>query len=71
MNMKIFEKVEYSDGSPNDRGTVVGYISALSLKEAKKILNVNHGFLQVHEISMGLYYERKEIAKRNFLKFKL
>ena len=62
----IFEKVEYSDGGPNDKGSVIGYIEADSLDEAKVILNVNHNFIQVREITQETYNERKKIAKMEY-----
>lgn len=66
--MKIFEKIQYIDGGPNDRGEVIGYIKAHSLQEAKKILNVNHGFIQVYEISKIEFEARKNKA---WLKYKM
>ncbi len=58
----IFEKVEYSDGGPNDRGTLLGYIFADSKEEAVRILNVCHSFITVREISLEVYNKRKELA---------
>jgi len=67
--MKIFEKVEYIDGGPNDRGTCIGYIKAETKEEAYKILNINHGFIRLYEISTEEFEIRKKIAERNLAKF--
>ena len=67
--MKVFEKVQWSDGGPNDKGDVMGYIRASSLAEAKEILNVNHGFLTCREITKEEYNKRRrkaEVALRMF-----
>lgn len=59
----LFEKKEYSDGGPNDKGVLIGYIEANSREEAENILNVNHGFIQIHEISQEVYENRKRDAE--------
>ena len=43
--MKIFEKRQYNDGGPNDKGVLIGYIKAKTKKEAIQILNINHSFI--------------------------
>lgn len=63
--MKIFEIREDQAWGPNDRGHVIGYIKALSKKDAMEKLNITHGFIQLFEISLTEYKEMVEIAKRN------
>lgn len=63
---RIFEQKQYSDGGPMDRGTSLGFIIANDMEEAKKILNINHGFIQLHEISLSDFLDRKEEAKANY-----
>lgn len=63
----IFEKRQYTDGGPNDRGYVIGYIKADSKEEAMRIKNEEHpgslGFIQVHKISEETYEQRKKEAE--------
>jgi hypothetical protein len=60
--MKIFEKRQFTDGGPNDRGFCIGYIHADTEEEAKRILNIKHGFIQLFEITNEEYEARKEEA---------
>lgn len=67
----IFEKKELSDGGPNDKGTVIGHIMAESIEEANEILNVDHGFIILNEISMETYLERLTVASQELSRFRL
>jgi hypothetical protein len=64
--MKIFEKREFTDGGPNDKGFVIGYIKAKSKEEARNILNIKHGFIQLFEISLIDFSKRKMEAWKNY-----
>lgn len=64
--MKIFEKREFSDGGPMDRGTCIGFIRAKDKEIAKKILNINHGFIELREISQKEFVKRKKEALNNY-----
>ncbi len=69
--MAKFEKVEYIDGGPNDRGEVIGYIEADTLEKAREILNVDHGFTVVRAISEESYYNAKQKAEERLNQFKI
>jgi len=58
----IFEKREYTDGGPNDKGTTIGFIQAKNKEEANKILNINHGFIQLYEMDIETFLKRKKEA---------
>ena len=64
--MKIFEKIQLSDGGPNDRGFSIGYIRADSKDHARKLLNINHGFIEFIEVSEREYVKRKSQAYRHY-----
>ena len=61
--MKIFEKIQWSDGGHNDKGEVIGYLRAPSLGIATKALNVDHNFIQCREISKREYLRRRKKAE--------
>lgn len=65
----IFEKREYVDGGPNDRGYVIGYIKADSFEEATKILNIDHSFIQLYEISEEEFNRRKQSVFNDLKQF--
>lgn len=67
---KIFEKRGYIDGGPTDRGWCEGFIIAKSKEEATKILNINHGFIQLHEISKQEFLKRKQEAWKEYKLYK-
>jgi len=75
--MKIFEIREFIDGGPNDHGSLIGYIKADNIRDAKKnfvhrnkhklskgrISNIlNTGFFQAFEITKEEFDERKLLA---------
>ena len=69
--IKYFEKKRFQDGGPNDKGEIIGYIKAKNLDEVKSILNVNHGFIQVFEISKVEFYKRKSQLKKELRMFNI
>jgi hypothetical protein len=69
--MKIFEKREFFDGGPNDKGWTIGYIKAESKEQAKEILNIDHNFIQLFEISEKEFKKRKKEAWENYKMYKL
>lgn len=68
---KIFEKRQMSDGGPMDRGICIGFIKAKNEKEAKEILNINHNFIELREISKKEFLQRKKEALENYRMYKL
>ena len=69
--MKIFEKKEYIDGGPNDRGVILGYEKGESPEQLKKKYGINHGFIQFREISLEDFKERKKVAWVNYAMYKI
>lgn len=67
--IKIFEIKEYTDGGPNDKGAVVGYVTANNRKEASK--NLENVFQTVNEISRETYLFRKKQAEEQLKLFQL
>ena len=67
----IFEKIELTDGGPNDKGTTIGYLRANSREEAKIALNITHGFIQLNKIPLETYLGRKEKAIKNLEMYNL
>jgi hypothetical protein len=63
---KIFQEILLSDGGPNDRGTVIGYVTANSKEELKP----SHTFIEFHEIEWIVYNRLKLEAKTNYQMFK-
>ena len=59
---EYFEKIELTDGGPNDQGRCIGFIIAESLEEATAILNVDHGFIVLRKISREQYIAYREEA---------
>lgn len=59
--MRIFEKVRLTDGGPNDRGKVIGYVSTKSMTANPIPPN---GFIIFREISVREYNKRKNEALR-------
>ena len=57
--MKIFEKRQYIDGGPNDRGRVIGYELGESSQQLEEKFGINHGFTQFYEITREEYLRRK------------
>ena len=70
MSKKIFEKRQYQDGGPNDRGDCIGFVRALNKEEARKISGITHNFIQFHEISEKSFLERKREAWNNYKMYK-
>ena len=64
--MNIFRIIELSDGGPNDRGRLGGYIEAKSEDHARKILNINHGFTIFRKISYDTYNKEKQNAYKKY-----
>jgi len=69
--MKIFEKKEYIDGGPNDRGVILGYEKGESPEQLKKKYDINHGFIQFREISLEDFKARKKEAWANYAMYKI
>jgi hypothetical protein len=68
--MKIYEIIELTDGGPNDRGTIVGYIKSNKTKEELKKEN-NHGFLLYQEISKSEYLTKRKMVEEKLKMFDL
>jgi hypothetical protein len=64
--MKIFEIREYSDGGPNDKGVVIGYVKANNKTDAKKRAKITNRFKNVYEISRSYYEALKRMAKERY-----
>lgn len=66
--MKIFEKIQYSDGGPNDKGKLIGHVKGESKEGLQE--EIGNGFIKFFEIETYNYNKRKEKAmedfKRNF-----
>jgi hypothetical protein len=59
--MRVFKKVKYSDGGPNDRGTIIGYKAVLKNENPPKNEN---GFELWHEITFSEYLLAKKEARK-------
>lgn len=68
---KIFEKIQWLDGGPNDKGIVIGYELGESEKQLRKKFKINHGFISFLEISKAEYELRKKEAQQNLKMFKI
>ena len=68
---KIFEKRQYTDGGLFDKGTTIGFIQAENKEEAVKILNVNHGYIQLYEIDIDTFLKRKKEAWNEYKMYDL
>lgn len=66
--MKIFEKIEYIDGGPNDRGKVIGYVRTTKSREELRS-EIPHGFIDFIEISEELFLKLKKDAENNLYMF--
>jgi|GEM_PF-2742582 len=71
MKILIFERIEWLDGGPNDKGIVTGYFFGESEKQLKKKFKITDGYTSFREISMETYYERKKQAKNTLKLFNL
>lgn len=65
--MTIFEQIEWSDGGPMDKGTVIKYLLGDSEEQLKKRFNIDHSFISFREISNEEYMKRK-VEAENHLK---
>lgn len=59
---KIFEEKQYSDGGPNDRGVIIGYVEAESKQAAREKTGITHNFIQFVEIPREEYERLKAKA---------
>jgi len=64
----IFEKRQFTDGGPNDKGVVIGYIRAPSKQQAAKFLNLNHSFIELNKVTESYFKMKKEAALKNYNK---
>jgi hypothetical protein len=64
--MTIFKKVLYTDGGPNDKGTVIGYTSILAGETEPTNEN---GFERWEKISMSEYEKDKKEAHDKYKLF--
>lgn len=64
--MKIYEKVIWQDGGPNDKGIVAGYKIIENGEAPPKPKN---GFETYREISTATYFRRKNEAIRQMKMF--
>lgn len=62
METKMFVILKYSDGGPNDKGRVIGYIEATSGLEARKLAGITTGFEDCIEITREKYESEKKKA---------
>lgn len=67
---KIFKKVEWNDGGPNDKGILLGFEKGFSEKQLKEKYNINHGFISFIEISKETYNNLKKETYNNYKMFK-
>jgi hypothetical protein len=68
--MKIYEIIEYSDGGPNDKGTITGYIKTEESRNHLKA-KINHNFIDYNEISEKEFLEKKKKAEDNLKMFNI
>ena len=66
--MKIFEKREYMDGGPNDRGFTVGFIKTNKTREDLR-KEQGHGFIDYIELTEEAFLKRKRQAEYNLKMF--
>lgn len=66
--MNIFEKREYMDGGPNDRGFVIGYIRTNKTREELRKAQ-GHGFIDYIKLSEKQYSQKKKEAQDNLKMF--
>lgn len=59
--MRIFEKILLTDGGPNDKGKVIGYVSTKSMTGEPKSVS---GFIIFRQIPIREYNKRKNEALR-------
>lgn len=64
--MRVFKKVLYIDGGPNDKGEVIGYKSILKNEKPPKNKN---GFEIWIEITLEEYKKAKEYAYKQYKMF--
>lgn len=69
--MKIFEELQWTDGGPLDKGTVIGYEHGESEEQLKNKFGINHGFISFREISIEEYNKRKNQLLKQLKLFKL
>jgi len=68
--MKIYEIIEYSDGGPNDKGTIVGYKKSNNSRNHLRA-KINHNFIDYREISEEEFSKRKKEVEKNLKMFNL
>lgn len=66
--MKLFQKREYIDGGPNDRGIVIGYVRTTKTREELRS-EMSHGFIDFIEISEELFLKLKKDAESKLKMF--
>lgn len=64
--MRIFKKVKYSDGGPNDKGTIIKYKAILNDEPVPKS---NNGFECWEEITFTEYQLAKKEARKQMSLF--
>lgn len=70
MEKKIFKKILWNDGGPNDKGTLQGFYEGFSEKQLKIEQSITHNFISFIEISKERYEELKRKAKEQYEMFK-
>lgn len=68
--MKIFEIREFSDGGPNDQGTIIGYIKTSKSREQLRG-DRKHGFIDYFEITKTEFLRRKRKALQIYNMFNI
>lgn len=67
--MKIFKKIQYEDGGPNDRGVVIDYVFATDSDTNDTLrvkFGITHGGIYFMEIDTETYYKNYLAAKREY-----
>lgn len=68
---KIFEKIQYQDGGPNDRGMRMGYAIGESEDQIRADLGITHGSIRFFEIPLDVYFKRKKEVEKELSLYNL
>lgn len=69
--MKIFEEIEWTDGGPNDKGSVIGYHYGESESQLKNKYGITHNFISFREITTEEYNKRLQAKQRELDSLKI
>lgn len=69
--MKYYEIIEYQDGGPNDKGTIIAYAKGENEEDLSVKKHLTSGFISATEIPLSLFEDRKNKAIKHLAMFNI